>query len=223
VSSIGSLNETDLHEQLKHLYAGSDGLTEATVEGFVIDVVRGDELVEVQTSGLGKLRRKIEGLSGRYRLRIVYPVAARTRLVKMSDSGEVLSQRRSPKRGRIESIFRELTSIADLLPNPRVTVEIVLLHAVERRVADGRGSWRRRGVSIVGRAVEEIVETAGLRTSSDYLALLPHLSEPFTNKDLAAAAGLDYRTVQPMTSCFRKMGLIEIADKKGRVLLYRFT
>jgi hypothetical protein len=224
VSRIGSLNETDLHDQLKAIYAESHGRTEETVCGFVVDVVRDDEIIEIQTSGLGRLRRKIERFRGAYRLRIVYPVASRTRLVKLDELGAELSRRRSPRRGRVESVFRELASIADLLPDPGVTLEIAMVNAVEHRVADGRGSWRRQGVSIVGRGVEEIVSTHVFTSGTDYLALLPaELAEPFSNKDLAAAAGLRYRRAQPMTSSFRKMGLIEIAGKRGQQLLYRIA
>lgn len=222
VSLIGSLNETDLHDQLKLMYAGADGRTEETVCGFVVDVMRDGEIIEIQTSGLGRMRRKIARFRGRYPLRIVYPVAARTRLVKLDEVGAELSSRRSPRRGRVESVFRELASIADLLPDPGLTIEIVMVNAVEHRVADGKGSWRRHGVSIVGRGVEEIVSTHRFTTGADYLGLLPaELAEPFSNKDLAAASGLRYRVVQPMTSSFRKMGLVDIAGKRGRELLYR--
>lgn len=222
MSSIGRLNETDLHEQLKHHYAGEEGSMEVDVDGFVVDVVLPDELVEIQTRGLGKLRRKIERLREVSPIRVVYPVAAQTRIIKLSPDGTVLSSRRSPKHGRVESLFRELTSIADLLPHPAVTVEVVLLEAVERRVADGTGSWRRRGVSILSRALAGIRESVALHSAKDYLALLPAgLPDEFTNRDLATAAGLPYSLIQPMTSTFRKMGLIQISGKRGRELVYR--
>jgi hypothetical protein len=224
VKSIGRLNETDLHEQLKHHYAGASGTMETDIAGFVVDVVHDHELIEIQTRGLGKLRRKIETLTELRPLRVVFPVAAETRIIKLDSDGSVISSRRSPKRGRVESLFRELTSIASLLPHPEVTVEVVLLSAVERRVDDGKGSWRRHGVSIVSRALAEIRETVALCTRSDYLALLPpSLPEEFTNRELSEAASLPYSLCQPMTSSFRKMGLIEITDKRGRELVYRIS
>ncbi len=221
MSGIGGLNEWELHESLKQLYAGADGRTELEVDGFVVDVARDDELVEIQTRGLGKLRRKIEALCPSHRLRIVYPIAVETIITRLSGSGELQGTRRSPRRGRVEEVFSELTSIADLLPHERVTVEVVLVRAVETRIDDGRGSWRRRGVSIVARQLGAVVSTHELREAADYLALLPAgLGRQFTNRDLVEAGGLRYRFAQPMTSALRKMGLLRLCEPRGRERVY---
>ncbi|GAG31638.1 unnamed protein product, partial [marine sediment metagenome] len=47
--SIGLLNEKPLHAALKEWYARPEDRLEASVAGFVIDVVQGDLLVEIQT------------------------------------------------------------------------------------------------------------------------------------------------------------------------------
>ncbi|MFW5718307.1 MAG: hypothetical protein ACOC0E_12775 [Spirochaetota bacterium] len=221
MSGIGGLNETELHEQLKHLYAGEDGATEREVGGFVVDVVRGDELVEIQSRGFGKLRRKVSVLAESHRIRIVHPIAVETLITRLSDTGELVSSRRSPRRGRVEEVFRELSSIADLLPHPAVVVDVALVRAVETRVDDGRGSWRRRGVSVVARQLGEVVETRSFCRAADYLGVLPTaLDRRFTNGDLIAAGGLRYRDAQPITSTLRKMGLLELVDKRGREQVY---
>ena len=225
VSGIGGLNETELHEQLKHLYAGEDGTTERDVDGFVVDVVRGGgELVEIQSRGFGKLRRKISALAESHRVRIVHPVALETLITKLSDTGALVSSRRSPRRGRVEEVFRELASIADLLPHPAIVVDVVLVRAVETRVDDGRGSWRRRGVSIVARQLGAVVETRSFCSAADYLGVLPAgLDRRFTNGDLIAAGGLRYRDAQPITSALRKMGLLDLVDKRGREQVYEIS
>jgi hypothetical protein len=221
VPIIGGLNETELHEQLKHHYAGSTGQVEREVDGFVVDVVGTAELVEIQTRGVGKLRRKILALTPANRLRIVIPVAKETHLIKRSVGGELLSSRKSPKRGRVESAFREITSIADVLPRENLTIEVLLVTAVETRVDDGKGSWRRHGVSVEARALDQIVERHEFRTRKDYIALLPpDLPSPFTNSDLREATGLRYTEAQPITSALRKMGAITLTGKRARELLY---
>lgn len=224
MAGIGRLNETELHEQLKHRYAESRGRTEVEVEGFVVDVVLPEELVEIQTRGLGKMRRKIVALRDRHRLRIVHPIASETLITKLSDGGELLSSRRSPRRGRPEEVFRELTSIADLLPHPNVTVEVVLVRTVETRRADGKGSWRRHGVSVIARALGAIDGTIRLTTAHDYLALLPRdLPARFCNSDVMAAGAFRYAVAQPMTSALRKMGLLSLVDKRGREGVYEIA
>jgi len=224
VPTIGRLNETELHEQLKHQYAGETGDSECVVDGFIVDVVLEDELVEIQTRGFGKLRRKIQALAPTHRLRIVHPIAAETFIHKLDDHGELLSSRRSPRKGRMEELFRELVSVADLLPDPNVVVEVVMVRAVETRIDDGKGSWRRRGVSIAARRLAEVVSTRAFTTGTDYLGLLPtNLPDEFTNGDLIRECGLRYRGVQPITSALRKMGLVRASGKRGREQLYQVS
>ncbi|MCK4514541.1 MAG: hypothetical protein KAU31_04745 [Spirochaetaceae bacterium] len=222
VLTIGELNQTDLHEELKRVYCDRGGETEVEVDGFVVDVRLPNEIVEIQTRSVGKLKRKLLRLSANHRVRLVHPIARSKYIERIDGDGGTLSRRRSPKRGRVEDAFREISSIADFLPNPNITVEIVLVDVTELRRDDGRGSWRRKGVSIVGRRLDGIVKRYALRLAKDYLRFLPgNLPESFTNRDVVAAAGLTYRVAQSMTSSLRKMGLISITDKRGRELLYR--
>jgi hypothetical protein len=224
MSGIGGLNETALHEELKRRYSGRDGQVEQEVDGFVVDVFRSGEIIEIQTSGLIRLRRKIELLRRRRAIRIVHPIAAITRIVKISATGEVISDRRSPKRGRTEELFRELVWIADLLPHRNVTVEVALVSVIETRADDGKGSWRRRGVSIVGRQLTDIVKRVKFHAPEDYLGLIPDgVGVRFTNRELCAKTGLSYRTVQPMTNSLRKMGLITVTAKEGREHVFERT
>lgn len=218
------LNETELHEQLKHLYAGTDGETEQVVEGFVVDVVRDGELIEIQTRGFGRMRRKLVALSSAHRVRIVHPIAAETVITRLSETGEVRSSRRSPRKGRVEEIYREVVSIADLLPNVNIVVEAVMVRAVETRIEDGKGSWRRRGVSIVARQLGAVDGSHRFASAKDYLRVLPaSLGDEFTNADLIRETGLRYRDAQPITSTLRKMGLIRLAGKRGREQLYEIA
>lgn len=47
--SIGLLNENPLHAALKKWYARPGDQLEVSVDGFVIDVVQGNLLIEIQT------------------------------------------------------------------------------------------------------------------------------------------------------------------------------
>ena len=51
VVQIGMLNEGALHAQLKEWYRRPGDLLEQTAASFVVDLVRGDLLVEIQTGG----------------------------------------------------------------------------------------------------------------------------------------------------------------------------
>ncbi|MHC4563962.1 MAG: hypothetical protein ACYS8X_14490, partial [Planctomycetota bacterium] len=56
---IGTLNEKPLHAALKDYYAEPKDRLEVEVDGFYVDLVRGDQLVEFQTAGFSAIRRKL--------------------------------------------------------------------------------------------------------------------------------------------------------------------
>ena len=68
---IGTLNEGALHAQLKEWYREPGDVVEVEVGGYVIDLVRGDLLVEFQTGGFAPLRRKLAALADEHRVRLV--------------------------------------------------------------------------------------------------------------------------------------------------------
>ena len=73
--------ETTLHRQLKERYAAEEERREVTVDGFRIDAVVDDRLVEVQSASLSAIRDKIRDLVQRHDVLVVKPLAARKLLV----------------------------------------------------------------------------------------------------------------------------------------------
>src|SRR5256885_6812479 len=100
--AIGTLNEGALHAQLKDWYQRRGDRIEQLVDGFVVDIVRGNLLVEIQTGSFAPLRRKLDLLTQRHRVRVVAPIPLFRKIIRLSDEGEVLSARRSPRQGRAE-------------------------------------------------------------------------------------------------------------------------
>jgi hypothetical protein len=74
ISKIGTLNEKPLHEALKRWYAQPGDIFEAPVDGFVVDIVRGDLLIEIQTRNFSAIKRKLEQLLISHSVRLVYPI-----------------------------------------------------------------------------------------------------------------------------------------------------
>jgi hypothetical protein len=114
-AAIGTLNEGVLHAQLKDWYRQPGDRVEELVDGFIVDLVRGELLVEIQTGSFAPLRRKLERLTRHHRVRLVAPVPLLRTIVRVSDEGRQLSSRRSPRRGRVEDIFNRLVSLPALL------------------------------------------------------------------------------------------------------------
>jgi hypothetical protein len=222
-SGIGQLRERGLHAALKAWYARPGDQLEARVGGYVVDITRGNLLIEIQTGSFAAVRDKLLALTAAYAVRLVYPIAVAKWIVHIdAETGEVKSRRKSPRRGQLADLFDELVYLPTLMQQPNLSLEVTLVHADELRCADGRGSWRRQGVSIVDHALVEVLDQALFESPRDLLRLLPEaLPEPFTNRELAVAAGLRRRTAQRMTYCLRKLDLLADAGRRGRERLFQ--
>lgn len=221
---IGMLREKSLHASVKTWYARPEDRLETPVNGYVIDIVRDDDLlVEIQTRSFAPLKTKLRKLTVTHRVRLVHPIAVEKWILKISEHGEELGRRKSPKRGRIEDVFKELVSIPDLVPNDRFTLEVLMIREEEVRMYDGKGSWRHPEWHKEDRRLLEVVEQHVLHNPTDVAALLPSaavLPRPFTNRGLAAAAKLRLNLAGRMTYCLRKMGALDVVGKERNAQLF---
>lgn len=222
---INTWNEGPLHAALKTWYAQPGDALEVPVDGFIIDLVRSDLLVEFQTRGFTALKDKLAALTRAHPVRLVYPIAREKWIVKLAEDGKSeLSRRKSPKRGVVEQIFDELVSIPHLLAQPNFTLEVVFIHEEEVRRYDARRGWRRKGWVTHERRLVKVVGRRCFSSPEELRALLPaSLVEPFTASDLARLIPGNLRRAQKMVYCLRAMGLLTQAGKRGRAALYRQT
>jgi hypothetical protein len=222
ILAIGTLNEGALHAQLKDWYRRPGDRVEQAVDGFVVDLVRGDLLVEIQTGGFAPLRRKLELLTRQHPVRLVAPVPLVRTIIRLSDEGELLSARRSPRRGRIEDIFDRLVSIPSLLCCPRFELEVILSHQDELRVYRQGQAFRRHGWVVACRRLVSVEQSVRIGCPEDAARLLPpSLPELFDTAQLAEAAAIERRLAQQMAYCLRAMGVLETTGKRGNAIVYR--
>jgi len=221
---IGTLNEGALHAELKDWYRRPRDRAEEKVDGFVVDLVRGRLLIEIQTGNFTPLRRKLDALLRTHRVRLVAPVALSRRIVRVSDDGVVLSSRRSPKRGRVEDVFDRLVSFPGLLAHDRFELEVVLTHQDEVRMFRPGRAYRRRGWMVAGRSLTAVESSVTIASPADAAALLPAgLPASFDTAELASAAGIDRRLAQQMTYCLRLAGALEPTGHRGRAAVYELA
>ncbi len=221
---IGTLAEKSLHADLKTWYAQPGDRTEVKIGRYVIDIVRDEVLIEIQTRNFSALKRKLAHLLDHRpanTLHLLHPIAQEKWIVRQTAGGEFIKRRKSPKRGRVVDIFRELVYIPHLLDHPNFSLEVLLTRQQEIWRDDGRGSWRRKRWSIHDRLLLKVVEQVTFKTLDDYRALLPStLPQPFTNYDLAEALNCRPTLAQKMTYTLRHAGAIAIAGKRGHAHLY---
>lgn len=220
-NGINVKNEKSLHNSIKNWYYKPGDRMESKVEGFIIDIVRGFQLIEIQTKNIGGMKRKLNKLLKNHKIRIVYPIAVDSWIVLMDENKEIISRRKSPKRGRVENIFDEIVNIPDIINNENLELSVLLIGEESIRCRDGRGSWRRKGVSLVDRRLVDVYKEVIFNKSEDYLKLIPdEISKEFTNKILAKALGININLARKMTYSLKKLDLIEVIGKKGNELIY---
>jgi len=219
---INLYQEKSLHIALKGWYAQPGDRFEVPVAGAVIDLVRDDLLIEIQTSNFSALKRKLPRLLDDYRVRVVHPIAQARWIVKLGRDGKQQSRRKSPKKGSVYHLFSELVYLHQLMLHPNLSVEVLLIHDEEVRCDDGKGSWRRKGWSICDRRLLAVQDTAVFGSAADLVDLLPpDLPTAFTTADLARAIGQRRRIAQQMTYCLKHMGVIAMVGKQGNAHVYQ--
>jgi len=223
MSGIGSLNEKPLHASLKEWYAQPGDRLEVKVDGYVVDIVRNDLLLEIQTGHFASVKAKLMNLVRSYQIRLAYPIALEKWIVKPAkDESSGVTRRKSPRRGRVEELFMEMVSFPHLLANPNFSIEVLLTKIEEVRRYEGKRKWRSRGWGIEERRLLEVVDRRLFEDGADLLALLPEgIKRPFTARDLAEEADIGGILAQKMVYCLRKAGAIELAGRRGRANLYR--
>jgi hypothetical protein len=221
-SRIGLLNEKPLHAGLKAWYAGPGDRLEVAIEGFFIDIVRCGLLVEVQTGSFFSVKKKLLRLTRRHPVRLVYPIAVERWIVQLAENGrDQVSRRKSPKRGRVEDVFRELVSFPALMKSKNFSLEVALIREeVVRRTRRTR-RWRRRPWITQERRLLDVLGTRLFETPAHMAALVPEdLPEHFTTLDLARAIRRPRWLAQEMTYCLKNMGVLSQAGRQGRSILY---
>jgi hypothetical protein len=212
--------ESSLHRQLKERYGPEvGGRSEVTFGGFRVDAVAPDgRLIEIQSSPLGLLKRKLACLLPSREVCIVKPVVVARRVIRRLEPGGIdLVARRSPKRGTLVEVFEELVGLAHLFPHPNLSIDLLAVDVDEIRVA----RRRRPGYVVVDRVLKGVVETVSLKEAEDLWALLPvDLDDPFTSRDLAERIARPLRFAQRVAYCLSRSGATRVVAKEGNRRVY---
>lgn len=219
---IATLNEGPLHAALKSWYARPGDQSEVPIAGRQIDLVRGELFIEIQTSNLFALRKKLTQLLEKYPVRVVHPVVLRSWIVRVErKSHRQLGRRKSPREGRLEDAFAELVSLSQWLVHPRLSLELLLIEEEQLRTYMPGRAWRRRGWVTLERRLLRVVDGRLFRGPEDWRALLPpSLPAPFTTADLAEHLRLSRELAQKIAYCLRFAGAVRAVGKQGNAHTY---
>ena len=218
---IGTLNERSLHAALKELLMQPGDEQEVKLEGYFIDIVRGAELIEIQTGSFFPLKRKLAKLLEHHVVHLYHPLAVRKWIVRVDKEDTFLTRRKSPRKGNLFDLFDELLSLRSVVLHPNLWLHVLLIEVEEVWRDDGQGSWRKKYWSISDRRLVGVNDEVVLHSREDYLDLLPaSLPEPFTNADLMKHAKCTKRMAGKASYALREMDLIHKVGIQNRYHLF---
>ncbi|MCL2243249.1 MAG: hypothetical protein FWC03_02130 [Treponema sp.] len=220
--SIGVKNESSLHRALKYHYTGPGGKTEVSVGEYVADgVCKNGEYIEVQTGSFAPLKKKVKEYTVFGKVRIIHPVAVTKKIEVYDSDGSFLYRRKSPVQGSLWDIFDALMYAPELPLIRNVEIEVAMIDIIEKRVKDGKGAWRRRGISIKDKELSAWHECFLFKKSSDYLCFVPFKKkEEFTASMLAERAGINKDTARKALYVLTKMKIVKRIYRKGPAWVY---
>jgi hypothetical protein len=215
------MNEYSLHSAIKDWYSLPGDRFEVRVGAFIVDIVRPPLLIEIQTRNFAAIKKKLTKLLENHSVRLVYPIPQRKWIVHVTESGAFVRRRKSPRKGRLVDLFYELVRAPTLVKEANFSLDVLMIEEEEVRCNDGKGSWRRRGVSIKDRKLMKVQGSTLLKNQEDFLRFLPtDLSSSFTNKQLAKLSGVSVGSARRITYCLRKMGAITTVGRRGKELKF---
>jgi hypothetical protein len=222
---IGTHRESSLHRTLKAVYGGAGAELEAPLGMFICDAVSAEgAVIEVQTGSFRPLVKKLKTLCHEREVRIIYPVAILKLIEVYEADGALRYRRRSPRKGTPWDVFNALIHAAELADFPNVSIHLALVEIIEQRMDDGKGSWRRKGLSIKDKILQTACGTIVLSEKSDYLRFAPfEQQEEWTARELAERAHIRAALARKTVYVLTKMGIVAQTGKKGNARLYRIA
>ncbi len=217
------MTEYSLHSQLKALYSVPGDRLEAKLDNYVVDILRGDLAIEVQTQNFSAIKSKLQKLTTKHKVRLVYPLPEKKWITHVDENGTVLRKRKSPREGRLTDVFRELLMIPGMIGNVNFSLEVIFVDEEEVRCADRKGSWGRRSFSVKERRLLRASGGVIFREKTDYLKILPDslVDGLFTNRELAKSSNIPLQAARQITYCLRKSGLLDVAGKERNAFIFR--
>lgn len=224
-NGIGTLSEKALHAVLKHYMEPYEGSHEVKIGSYVADIVGEHGIIEIQTQGFDKLRKKLAAFLEVAPVTVVYAIASTKWLIWIDpETGEATTRRKSPKHGTAFEAFFELYKIKMMLDNPNLRILLLLIDMEEYRNLNGWSDNRKRGSSRYERIPITIVGDILIESPKDYLKLIPAvLPERFTSRDYQKASGLSLGMAQTAMNVLSHVDALRKIGKQGRMNLYKIN
>lgn len=220
--TIGVLNERTLHLMLKNMFEPDASFHEVKYRGYVADIKRENEIIEIETRSFANLRKKLDVFLEDCTVTLVYPVASPKYVVWVDPvTGELSDKRKSPKKGRPSDIAFELYRLREHLGKPGFSLKIVTLEITDYRRRDGWSRDGKRGAERIERIPGAVSSVLNISSPQDYALLADVIPDgEFTAEEFAASNRMKPRYAWYLLSILCLTRVISKCGKRGRANLY---
>lgn len=225
LQGIGTMQEKSVHAVLKHYFEPDSKYHETAIGGFVADICKEGEIIEIQSKSFYVMKHKLSEFLKEYEVTIVYPVALTKYLIWIDpQSGQVQPTRKSSKKGHIYQLVPELYSIREFLSHPNLHFHICFIEMEEYKLLDGYGKNKKVKATKTDRFPTKLLGEFRINTTGDLLTLLPEgLPDNFTSEDLKMASGCMIDEARILLTLLYRENLIERCGKQGRYYQYKIN
>lgn len=219
--SIGIQKEHTLHKVFKYLLDPTGNYHEVRINKKIVDVYKDNQIYEIQTKSFNNLRDKLDVLLNDYKVTIIYPCIIKKYISKINLEGEVISYRKSPKKGNAIDSLVELYRIKNYLKHPNLDIFLILIEVKEYQQLVEKSYRNRRGKIRIDQVPEKILDEIKLHSKEDYIKILPDLPETFTASDFKKAISNSSKQSSFIIQVLKHLEVIKCIGKKGRAYLYQ--
>lgn len=224
---IGIQKEKILHKTLKYYLEENEAFHEVKLKkpnkGIIYaDIYKKSVIYEIQTRGFDKLRSKLENMLESYKVVLVHAIAYEKYIYKIEDTGEVIGPVKSPKKGSIFDIFKELYKIKYLLKNENLSFKILLINMDEYRNVVPKKHYKSSGYIRERQIPKRIVKEYDINSTDDFKKVLLeyNLKENFTSKEFAKIVKTSLKNASVALNILDYLGIVTRVSKKGNSFIY---
>lgn len=227
---IGIQKEKILHKTLKYYLCNDESKHEVKIKKsskgiLYADICIDNNIYEIQTRGLNKLRDKLDEFLNDYDVTVVHPIAYKKNIYKIEETGEVIGPKKSPKTGKVFDAFKELYKIKFYLNNPKLHLKIVLLDIDEYRNVVTKKHARSSGYIREKQIPKKIYKIIDIYNKEDYIHILEELSLPktFTSNDFRKAVKINKTLVSYVMNILTYVEAVKRIGKDGNSYIYEIA
>lgn len=218
-SSIGTKQERTLHQYLKYYFCNESKYHEQKCYGYIVDILKDEKIIEIQTSSFNAMRKKLETLLNIYPITIVYPIINEKIIHNYDEDGCLINIKKSPKKEHPLKIGKELYKINYLLNNKNLSFICPILKIEEHRIPY-INRYKQLKMTRIDQIPYELVDFVEFKSKTDYQNLIPFDNE-FTALEFKKKLKLSPKEASAALIVLRTLNVIEVIRKDGKKHIYK--